>query len=236
MVRALAASIAVGCSARCVAISSNHLTQLGKEYSSNIESDGPVSLELSDMDLDWISLANGNEYTSGCFEAAMHSDFYSNRSHQLAAERYTAMIAKDLPLENQIYVFDQYGTDHFRIITEDHSLEGLHEALFTVMITTDKKDILIDSGATSSVNVFTTWHWWAQRGRWQTASASATLRTRGHFDSGATRSRAGPRRRTLGLRLPGAGATAGALATGSVQVPAGGASPGQNPEDTVASF
>ena len=131
----------------------NHLTQLGKEYSSNIESDGPVSLELSDMDLDGISLANGNEYTSGYFETAMHSDFYSNRSHQLAVERYTAMIAKDLPLENQIYVFDQYGTDHFRIITEDHSLEGLHEALFTVMITTDKKDILIDSGATSSVNV-----------------------------------------------------------------------------------
>ena len=64
-----------------------HLTQLGKEYSSNIESDGPVSLELSDMDLDWISLANGNEYTSGCFETAMHSDFYSNRSHQLAAEK-----------------------------------------------------------------------------------------------------------------------------------------------------
>jgi hypothetical protein len=110
--------------------------------------------EVLDSDRDWISLANGvTEPTMWSLTTPTADAVNLNR--QISVQRYKQMLEVAMPLHNNIYMFDQYDDDdHIRIMAEDPlPQQQRHEEIFHLFDEHWMDGILIDSGATSAINI-----------------------------------------------------------------------------------
>jgi hypothetical protein len=110
--------------------------------------------DLHDSDCDWISLANGDTGPTIWSLATPTADAV-NVNRQSRVQRYRQMLEVALPLHNNVYMFDQYDDDdHIRIMAEDlPPQQQRHEEIFHLLDEHWTDGILIDSGATSAINI-----------------------------------------------------------------------------------
>ena len=83
----------------------------------------PTSANTVDDEFDdcgWIALANCDHDRQLYDTGIPRTTTVNALSRQLTAvERYRAMYNVPMPVHNLMYAFDQYGPDHFRIITDE---------------------------------------------------------------------------------------------------------------------
>ena len=114
-----------------------------------------VSMGFTDpLDNEWISLANFDRDLQFSDTGTVFSTTGITTSNHQAIERYRTMNNVSMPCHNLLYVFDQYGGDHLRIIADElPSMQDRHEETLNSLQTIKDDGFLCDSGATSSINI-----------------------------------------------------------------------------------